>query len=67
MSELYVPRIVDGLHVAVHGVGGAGLVGGTGLVGLIHLDSRPGAGTSLEAEFPLPPRMTAEAGRHRRD
>jgi signal transduction histidine kinase len=50
--------------VVVHddGVGGAGLVGGSGLVGLkdrvalggrIHLDSRPGAGTSLQAEFPL--------------
>jgi glucose-6-phosphate-specific signal transduction histidine kinase len=55
---------VDALRVAGHdGVGGAGLVGGTGLVGVkdrvealggrIQLDSRPGAGTSLQAEFPF--------------
>ncbi len=53
------------LRVAVRddGAGGAGLARGTGLVGLkdrvealggrIFLDSRPGAGTSLQAEFPL--------------
>ena len=45
------------------GVGGADLARGTGLAGLkdrvealggrILLDSRPGAGTSLQAEFPL--------------
>ena len=43
--------------------GGAGLARGTGLAGLkdqvealggrLFLDSRPGAGTSLQAEFPL--------------
>jgi signal transduction histidine kinase len=53
------------LRVAVRddGAGGADLAGGTGLAGLkdrvealggrIFLDSRPGAGTSLQAEFPL--------------
>jgi Histidine kinase/Histidine kinase-, DNA gyrase B-, and HSP90-like ATPase len=53
------------LHVAVRddGAGGADLARGTGLVGLkdrvealggqIFLDSRPGAGTSLQAELPL--------------
>ena len=45
------------------GVGGADLARGTGLAGLkdrvealggrIFLDSRPGAGTILQAEFPL--------------
>ncbi len=45
------------------GADGAGLARGTGLAGLkdrvealggrIFLDSRPGAGTSLQAEFPL--------------
>jgi signal transduction histidine kinase len=55
----------DVLRAAVRddGVGGADLSRGTGLVGLkdrvealggrIFLDSRPGAGTSLQAEFPL--------------
>ena len=53
------------LRVAVRddGAGGAGLARGTGLAGVkdrvdalggrILLDSRPGAGTSLQAEFPL--------------
>ena len=53
------------LRVAVRddGAGGADLTRGTGLVGLkdrvqalgglIFLDSRPGAGTTLQAEFPL--------------
>jgi signal transduction histidine kinase len=53
------------LRIAVRddGSGGAGLARGTGLAGLkdrvealggrIFLDSRPGAGTSLQAEFPL--------------
>ncbi len=53
------------LRVAVrdNGAGGAGLARGTGLAGLkdqvealggrLFLDSRPGAGTSLQAEFPL--------------
>ena len=49
--------------------GGADLARGTGLVGLkdrvqalggrIFLDSRSGAGTSLQAEFPLTTTMTA--------
>jgi len=53
------------LRVSVHddGIGGANLTGGTGLAGLkdrvealggrIFLDSPPGAGTALRAEFPL--------------
>ncbi|MDX6421458.1 MAG: hypothetical protein QOG28_6078, partial [Trebonia sp.] len=55
----------EALRVAVrdNGTGGADLARGTGLAGLkdrvealggrIFLDSRPGAGTSLQAEFPL--------------
>ena len=55
----------EALRVAVRddGAGGADLARGTGLAGLkdrvealggrIFLDSRPGAGTSLQAEFPL--------------
>jgi signal transduction histidine kinase len=55
----------DMLHVSVHddGRGGAGLAGGSGLVGLkdrvealrgrLSLDSPPGAGTALRAELPL--------------
>jgi len=51
------------------GAGGADLARGTGLAGLkdrvealggrIFLDSRRGAGTSVQAEFRSPPRMTA--------
>jgi signal transduction histidine kinase len=66
-SEVSVEVEVAGdvLHVAARddGAGGAGLARGTGLAGLkdrvealggrIFLDSRPGAGTSLKAEFPL--------------
>ena len=66
-SEVSVEVEVDGevLRVAVRddGAGGAGLARGTGLAGLkdrvealggrIFLDSRPGAGTGLQAEFPL--------------
>jgi signal transduction histidine kinase len=66
-SEVSVEVEVAGdvLHVAVRddGAGGAGLARGTGLAGLkdrvealggrTFLDSRPGAGTSLKAEFPL--------------
>ena len=66
-SEVSVEVEVAGnvLRVAVRddGAGGAGLARGTGLVGLkdrvealggrIFLDSRRGAGTSLQAEFPL--------------
>ena len=60
-----VEAAADVLRVAVRddGVGGADFAGGTGLAGLkdrvealggrILLDSPPGAGTSLRAEFPL--------------
>ena len=66
-SEVSVEVEVDGevLRVAVRddSAGSAGLARGTGLAGLkdrvealggrIFLDSRPGAGTGLQAEFPL--------------
>ena len=49
--------------VADDGVGGAAVAGGTGILGLMdrvesiggtmRVDSRPGAGTTLAAEFPL--------------
>jgi signal transduction histidine kinase len=63
--EVEVEVAGEVLRVAVRddGTGGAGLARGTGLVGLkdrvqalggrIFLDSRSGAGTSLQAEFPL--------------
>ena len=62
------------LRVAVRddGAGGAALARGTGLAGLkdrvdalggrIFLDSRPGAGTSLQAEFPLTHRTAPAPG-----
>jgi len=63
--EVEVEVAGETLRVAVRddGAGGADLARGTGLAGLkdrvealggrISLDSRPGAGTSLQAEFPL--------------
>jgi signal transduction histidine kinase len=66
------------LHVCVRddGIGGAGLADGSGLVGLkdrveavggrIELRSQPGAGTTVSAEFPLPPERHAGSAPPRR-
>jgi signal transduction histidine kinase len=66
----------DVLRVTVHddGVGGADLARGTGLVGLkdrvealggqILIDSRGGAGTRLQAAFPLTATNDSGGGRH---